>query len=204
MLDMSWTDSATLIERLTDEQFLKYSKGDPKVEFTIPINWVDILDIFTNFRLQQPFGLDGDESKPPEERGEYGRYYYIESLSYDFMNQKISIVGIDLQYLIGQCMIVPHCESVSEDWAGASESDKMYAYVGDCTEGKFADGSPLKRVCECVAPTADLCMIVAHAGEVAEKWEDASTFDRVYAYVGSCAANSFVSDGSPLKQVCTC
>lgn len=203
MLDMAWTDSETLIERRTNEQFLKNSVGDPKVEFTIPINWIDILDIFTNFRLQEPFGLDGSPV-PPAERGEYGRYYYIESLSYDFLNQKISIIGVDLQYLIGQCMIVAQCGSVNYDWAGASESDKMYAYVGNCEEGSFADGSPLKRVCECVAPAVNLCMIVPHAGSVEEKWEDALHFDRAYAYVGNCAAGSFVSDGSPLKQVCAC
>lgn len=203
MWNMAWTASATLIERRTNEEFLKRKDGDPKVEFTIPINWIDILDIFSNFRLQEPFGLDGSDN-PPEERGEYGRYYYIESLAYDFINQKISIVGIDLQYLLRQCMIVAHCNDVKQTWEAASESDRMYAYVGSCADGTFEDGSPLKKVCECIPPTPDLCMKVAHCGDVSETWADASHFDRVYAYVGNCAADSFVSDGSPLKQVCAC
>lgn len=206
MYDFHWTDSLTLIVRRTNEEFLKYSQGDKKVEFPMPMNWIDIFDIFTNFRLQEPFGLDGDDSVAPELRGERGRYYYIESLGYDFMRQRINIVGIDLQYLLRQCMIVAHCADLSSDnWEGASEADKMFAYVGSCAENSFpSDGSPLKKVCGCIAPEVDLCMIVPHAGTVEEKWEDALHFDRVYAYVGNCVANSFVSDGSPLKQVCEC
>lgn len=157
MWDMPWTDSETLIERRTDEEFLKRGEGDRRVEFSIPINWIDILDIFTNFRLQEPFGLDGSPwppdvgGVPAEERGEYGRYYYIESLTYDFMHQKINIVGIDLQYLLRQCMIIAHCGDVAEKWENASESDKMYAYVGNCDAGSFvSDGTPLKKVCNCI------------------------------------------------------
>lgn len=49
------------------------------------------------------------------------------------------------------------------------------------------------------------CMIVPPEGDVAEKWEHASGSDKfMYAYVGNCDANSFVSDGSPLKIVCKC
>jgi len=144
------TASATLVERRVDEEFLKRGYGDLKVEFTIPINWIDILDIFTNFRLQEPFGLDAG-SDPPAQRGEFGRYYYIESINYDFMNQKMSIIGIDLQFLLRQCMIVPHCGDVAEKWENASESDKMYAYVGNCDADSFVyDGAPLKKVCNCI------------------------------------------------------
>ena len=149
MWDLPWTDSEVLIEERIKEELLKRGQGDLKVEFTIPINWIDEFDILTNFRLQEPFGLDGS-SDPPEERGEAGRYYYIESLTYDFMNQTISIVAVDMQFILRQIMLVAHCGDVAEAWADASEADRMYAYVGHCeTESFESDGSPLKRVASC-------------------------------------------------------
>lgn len=156
MWDFAWTDSATLIAERINEELMKRGQGDLKVEFSLPINWIDVFDIMTNFRLQEPFGLDG-RNIPPVERGEKGRYYYIESLTYDWMNQKINVVAVDLQFILRQIMIVADCAEVvagtmSETWAGASESDRMFAYVGDCTTETFeSDGSPLKRVSPCLA-----------------------------------------------------
>ena len=154
MYDLPWTDSDAFIATRIAEELLKYGQGALKISFSLPINWIDEFDIFSNLRLQEPFGLDGS-TKPPAERGEVGRYYYIESLIYDFMNQKINIVAIDLQFIVRQCMIVADCDDVgpgkmADKWENASELDKMYAYVGDCTTESFvSDGSPLKRVCPC-------------------------------------------------------
>ncbi len=149
MWDMPWTYSETLIAERINEELLKRGQGDLKVEFSLPINWIEEFDIFTNFRLQEPFGLDG-RSIPPAERGERGRYYYIESLTYDWMNQKINVVAVDLQFILRQIMLVAHCDDIVNDkWADASETERMYAYVGDCTTESFADGSPLKRVSSC-------------------------------------------------------
>lgn len=150
MWDMPWTDSETLIAERIREELLKRGQGDFKVEFTLPINWIEAFDILTNLRLQEPFGLDG-RNNPPEERGEVGRYYYIESLTYDFMNQKMSVVAVDLQFILRQMMIVAHCGDVADKWENASEADKMYAYVGNCVADSFvSDGSPLKRVPPCI------------------------------------------------------
>lgn len=149
MWQMPWTDSAVLIAERINEELLKRGHGDYKVEFSIPINWINEFDILTNLRLQQPFGLDGS-TNPPKERGEQGRYYYIESLTYDFMNQKINIVAIDLQFIVRQISIMAHCGEVADDWESASEHERMYAYVGNCEAGFFeSDGSPLKRVTSC-------------------------------------------------------
>ncbi len=149
MWQMPWTDSELLIAERINEEFLKRGQGDFKVEFTMPINWIDEFDILTNFRLQEPFGIDGSNN-PIEERGEVGRYYYIESLTYNFMTQKISIVAVDLQYILRQIMIVAHCGDIEEKWENASDSEKLYAYVGNCeTESFVSDGSPLKRVSSC-------------------------------------------------------
>lgn len=149
MWDMPWTDSEVLIAERVLEEMLKRGKGDYKVSFTLPINWITAFDILTNFRLQEPFGIDGS-SKSPAERGEQGRLYYIESINCDFMNQKMSIVAVDLQFILQQIMIVARCGDVEETWANAGEADRMYAYVGNCDTDSFADGSPLKKVAPCV------------------------------------------------------
>lgn len=148
MWDMPWTESEILIAERIKEEFLKRGKGDFKVSFTLPINWIEAFDILTNFRLQEPFGIDGSNN-PPAERGEKGRYYYIESITYDFMNQKMNIIAVDLQFILQQIMIVPHCGDVAETWAAAGLADRMYAYVGSCDTDSFADGSPLKKVAPC-------------------------------------------------------
>ncbi len=148
MWDMPWTESEILIAERITEEMLKRGKGDYKVSFTIPINWVNAFDILTNLRLQEPFGIDGSDN-PPEDRGEQGHYYYIESISYDFMRQKMSIVAVDLQFLLRQIMIVAHCGDVAETWAAAGDSDRMFAYVGSCATDSFADGTSLKKVAPC-------------------------------------------------------
>lgn len=149
MWNFAWTYSEVLIADRITEELLKRGQGDFKVAFTLPMNWITAFDILTNLRLQEPFGIDGT-TNPPEERGEVGRYYYIESLTYDWMNQKLSVVAVDLQFLLRQIMIVAHCGDVAETWANASETDKMYAYVGNCDADSFeSDGSPLKRVAPC-------------------------------------------------------
>jgi len=155
MWDLSWTYSEILIAERINNELMKRGQGDLKVEFSIPINWIDEFDIMSNFRLQEPFGLDARDI-PAEYRGEKGRYYYIESMTYDFMNQKINIVAIDLHFILRQIMIVPSCADViagtiSETWAGATESDRMFAYVGHCaTENFESDGAPLKRMVPCL------------------------------------------------------
>jgi len=148
MWDLPWSASETLISRRITEELLKRNYGEPKVEFSIPIKWIDVFDIFSNLRLQEPFGLDLRDIDPSL-RGEYGRYYYIESMTYDFLNQKINVVAIDLQYLIGRCMLVSHCGDVPDDWMNATQVQRMYAYVGSCATESFEDGEPLKLVCKC-------------------------------------------------------
>ena len=149
MWDMPWTDSEVLIANRITEELLKRGKGDFKVDFPISMNWITAFDILTNFRLQEPFGIDG-RTIPPADRGEVGRYYYIESLTYDWMNQKLLVVAVDLQFILRSIMIVARCGDVAETWAGSSETDKMYDYVGNCEADSFvSDGEPLKLVAPC-------------------------------------------------------
>jgi len=145
MWDLPWTDSEDLVLIRIAEELLKRGYGDPKVKFTIPISWAKELDIHSNFRLQDPYGID------PVGTGEYGRYFYVERLTYNFMNSTVEIVGVDLQYILRQSMIVPHCNDVAETWMGASEYERMFAYVGSCATESFSDGEPLKKVSKCEA-----------------------------------------------------
>lgn len=152
MWDMPWTTSTTMIERRITEELLKRGQGDLKAEFTIPMNWVDLFDLFSNLRLQDPFGLGtGGE-------GEYGRYYYIESMTYDFMNCLIDIVAIDLQFVLRQCSILGSCTAsdsnyVPPTWAAATEAQRMFSYLCLCGSGETgefpSDGEPCKVLCFC-------------------------------------------------------
>lgn len=147
MWDMPWTDSALFIEHRLVEEFLKRRFGNFKVKFSIPINWIEQLDLFTSFRLQEPFGLDGLG------QGEYGRYYYVESLTYDFQGQKMEVVGIDLQYILRQCVILGDCDSIPRYWEDATNEQRMYGYLCACSSGdggEFpSDGEPCKILCPC-------------------------------------------------------
>lgn len=134
-----------LAEQRMREELLKHDYGYKKISFKVPISMIDDIDIFTNFRYQDTFGLSWAKE------GEVGRYYYISSLTYDFQNRSIEVIGIDLQYLLGQYIIIGACSEISDDWLTASEQDRMYAYVSDCATGRFSNGDPGKRVAPCTS-----------------------------------------------------
>lgn len=147
MWDFAWTDSVTLVEKRVLEELFKRGQGELKVAFSIPMNWVDEFDIFSNFRLQDEFGLDALGE------GEYGRYYYVESLTYDFLNQRIDVVAVDLQFLLRQCIILGDCRKIPLNWVDATEAERMYGYLCACESGEggiFPDGELCKVLCPCV------------------------------------------------------
>lgn len=137
-----WTDSATLVDQRILEELLKRGYGDQKISFPVPIYFIDELDVFTNFRFQDPFGLSSTGA------GEVGRYYYVESLSYDFQNNKIDVVAIDLQWLLRQYCIAGDETVLASNWATAGEADRMYCYAGDEVTGKFPDGEMAKELAD--------------------------------------------------------
>jgi len=81
MYDLPWTVSSALVDKRMFDELLKRGQGDWKAVFSIPMQWIDEFDILSNLRLQDPFGLGTG--------GDVGRYYYIESMTYDFKNVKI-------------------------------------------------------------------------------------------------------------------
>lgn len=147
MWDFPWTTSETLINKRILDELLKRGQGDWKVKFSIPINWIDEFDLLTNIRVQDPFGMGGDT-------GEVGRYYYIESLNYDFMNGKIDVVAIDLYYILRQCIVLGDCDEIPDTWAATTYEEKIFGYLCACGSGdggEFpSDGEPCKILCPCV------------------------------------------------------
>jgi len=132
--------SATLVQHLVDEGLLQYSHGDPKVSFPVPLHFFDKLDIFYNFRLQDLMGLSTTGA------GELGRYYYIENLDYDFMGDQIMVTAIDLQYILRRYFILGDETLLASNWSSAGEPDRMFGYLCDETNDRFADGEPGKAL----------------------------------------------------------
>lgn len=134
MSDYPWTDSQVLVDWIAKEALLKRGWGYPKLEFSIPINWIDEFDIFSNFRFQDPFGLSLTGT------GERARHYYIESITADFMGQKLDIVAVDFTFLLSQYSVKGDETVLAANWATAPPADRMYLYACDETTGLFADG----------------------------------------------------------------
>jgi len=143
MADFAWTDLETMVDQRALEELLKRGRGNPKVEFSLSMCFIDSIDIFTNFRLQDPFGVSQAGT------GELGRYYYIERLDYDFMNHRINVKAVDMQYLLSQCIILGVCADIPPDWPDADEGQRMFGYLCDCATDAFPDGEPCKMLCPC-------------------------------------------------------
>ena len=128
-----WMISESFIDSMVQHKLLKFGYGDKKLSFKLPIDWLERLDIFDNFRYQDPYGLSTTGA------GETGRYYYIESLNYNLLGNEIDVVAIDLQWLLRQYLIMGDENSLATNWSAASEADKLYGYLCDETTSKFAN-----------------------------------------------------------------
>lgn len=132
--------SSTLIDQLIAEGLVQYSHGDQKLKFSVPIHFFDELDIFYNMRWQDLMGLSATGD------GEAGRYYYIESMDYDFMGDQINVVAIDMQYILRRYFILGDEGVRASNWSSASYDDRVFGYLCDETLWQFADGEPGKAL----------------------------------------------------------
>ena len=137
-LDWKWTTSDTLVASRLVEELHRYGYGNKKITFPVSFDWFDKLDIFLNFRLENPWGISADGS------GETGRYYYIEALDYDFIGNRIMVTAIDLQWLLRQYFILGDEGDHEALWDNAVESSRMYGYLANELTGLFSDGEPGK------------------------------------------------------------
>lgn len=141
--EFKWTDSEDVVTNRIKELLLQRAYGYPRIYFSLPMVWFRELDVFDNFYYQSHFGPSTTGS------GEKQRLYYIESIGYDFDGEKMDIIGVDLTYLMAQCMIIGKCAEINADYTLASPWMRAFAYIGRCTEGTFANGDPNKLICKC-------------------------------------------------------
>ncbi|MHA1613321.1 MAG: hypothetical protein ACTSYJ_00580 [Candidatus Thorarchaeota archaeon] len=125
------------------EDLQRLSYGNRVVSFTLPIDFIDELEIFDTFILQDTFGLS------PTGQGEEQHYYYVTSLTYDFQNMTIGVKASDLQWLAGQCFIIGRCSELEHNYADASQWMKVFGYIGSCDDESLPGGDPLKKICKC-------------------------------------------------------
>jgi hypothetical protein len=137
-MELPWTTLPAMVDRRLSEELLKLGYGDRKVSFSVPLSWLDDLDLFANIRLQDPFGSDAGGV------GEMGHYVYVESMAVDIQGNKIDVVARDYQWVLRAYLVLGDRGSIADNWATADESDRMFAYLCDRTTGYFADGQPGK------------------------------------------------------------
>ena len=139
MWEFPWITTETLADQRVMEELQKRGMGARTIEFPIALSWVNVLDVFTNFKLQDPFAVDAAGVGDP------GAYYFVENIGYDFIKEKLMITAIDMRWLLTQYCVLGDEDILAGNWGDpASTEDRMYCYVADEITGKFADGEPGK------------------------------------------------------------
>ena len=142
-----WTNSIDLVSARVLDELYKRGNGMKEISFPLAIDWIFELDIFDSFIYQNPFAptLSGD--------GQQQWYYYVKSLSYNFVDNTINVIAVDLQWLLRQCMIIGVCADMAESWMDATEQMRIFGYVCECElsgiGAGFPDGEPCKIICPC-------------------------------------------------------
>lgn len=138
-----WTDDADVVNMRATEDLLKLGFGDQRIRLKLSIEHIDTLDILDNFRYQDPFGLNALGL------GEVGRYFYVEKIGYDLLAGTMNVEGIDLQWVLQQIMILGDSTTLAANWSTATETERLYGYLADSADCKFADGEPGKILINC-------------------------------------------------------
>lgn len=139
-IDFHWTTSATWAAKRAEEELQKYGYGLPEIRFDLGWQWIDQLDVLTNFRLQDPFGISATGA------GELGRFCYVSSLAVDFQGMKLSVIAQDLNWILYQYLMLGDETVLPANWTGATFEEKIWAYLCDEITGRFANGEPGKKL----------------------------------------------------------
>jgi len=133
-----WITDKTFVEaRVTDELYRK-GYGDQKIKFSLPAIWIGDLELMDDLQLQDEFGISATG------KGESGKYIYIESMEYDFQDNKMTVSCDDLSYLLRQYFILGDREELADNWSTASDENKTFGYLAARINDKFANGEPGK------------------------------------------------------------
>lgn len=138
-----WINNGDFAIQRIAEDLRRLSYGHRKVSFTLPMEMIRDIDIFDNFKLQDPYDIH------PTGEGSAGHYYYVTALTYDWMNQKIAVEAEDLEWLISQCFIIGRCDEIANSWEDATQYMRFFGYIGSCDDDSLPGGSPLKVICPC-------------------------------------------------------
>jgi hypothetical protein len=133
-----WTDSAAWIAVRTEEELRRYAYGYNKFTFTLPIEWLDEIDLLDNIKLQDMFGVDLDGS------GEAGRIIYVESIAPDLERMQVAVTCSDLTWLLSAYLILGD-PALPVRWTAAGPEERAFAYLCDTT-GLFSDGGIGKKL----------------------------------------------------------
>lgn len=121
------------------EELRKRGAGERRVEFPISLSWVNVLDVFTNIKIQDLFAINKDGE------GEIGGYYFIENIGYNFIRERLIITAIDMRWLLTQFCILGDEDLLANNWSDpASSEDRMYCYLADEITEEFLDNEPGK------------------------------------------------------------
>jgi hypothetical protein len=132
------TTSRDLVEKRLADELIKRGFGFKKISFPVHIRKIEDLDIFSNFRLQDPFGIDISGN------GEFGRYCYVSRVDINFSASRLEIESIDLSYVLRTYFVVGSEDDLAPAWETAPDDDRAFAYVADETTGKFSTGEDAK------------------------------------------------------------
>lgn len=137
--DFPWTTSTTFVQSRLTEELMKFGYGDKRLTVVLPLRFFDKLDIFSDFRFQDPFAPSAAPGS-----GEIGRYYYVESVDPDPLNNRFTIKAVDFQWLLRQYCIAGDEGSLALNWDVAPDADRMYCYACDEDDDLFDDDEPGK------------------------------------------------------------
>lgn len=133
-LNMRWTTSGILVDKRLSDELYKRGYGYRLIKFATAIDLVDYLDIYSIFRLQDPFAVSADGL------GDVGRYCYVEKVDYDFEANLLSFESRDLSFILRKYLILGSEDVLASNWSSAPDEDKAFAYLCNETTGNFADG----------------------------------------------------------------
>lgn len=139
-IDFPWTSSAAWAAKRAEEELLKWGYGSPDIKFSVPIAWIDDLDVLTNFRLQDPFGVSLVGA------GEYGRYCYVSGLTMDVSGMKLDLVAKDLNWFLRQYFILGDRTALPLSWTSASFEERIWGYLCNKISERFSDGEIGKKL----------------------------------------------------------
>lgn len=136
-----WTNSQTLIQDRLTTMLLKRGYGDARISFPLSMRLFEDLDLLTDFRYQDPYGLSATGA------GEAGRYYFIISLNYNWVSGTIDVKGVDLQWLLRLLFILGDYDDLAATWPLEIEANRIYGFLcGYVPPKEFSDGEPGKEL----------------------------------------------------------